>query len=296
MKRVLKIVVGTLAAVSLAVGGLTSAWLAGVHIPLASGTTYMKISKLSLANNAAAPKGTFFMLLVGSDLRPGVGGARGDALHVVGINTAKNSAVMIDIPRDTCFNGEKINSANTRGGPRGQADAVSGLMGGVPISYVIEVDFAGFTNIIDGMGGVIVDVPTEMHDSYSGAYFQPGRQRLTGSQALAFSRDRHDFPSSDLVRTQNQGLLIIEALRGMQTAANSAAGEFRLLSLFGRHARLDGLGLKDLYRMGRIAHRLDPAKVRNVLWPTGGGGCLAPTSAGDSLAADFKDDAILQAH
>jgi LCP family protein required for cell wall assembly len=295
-RRILKIVVGSVAAISLAVGGLTSAWLAGVHIPLASGTTYMKVSKLSLANNAAARKGTFFMLLIGSDLRPGVGGARGDALHLVGINTAKNSAVMIDIPRDTCFNGDKINAANSRGGPRGQADAVSSLLGGVPISYVIEVDFAGFTNIIDGMGGIIVNVPTAMHDSYSGAFFEPGRKLMNGSMALSFSRDRHDFPSSDLVRTQNQGLLIIEALRGMQTAANSAGGEFKLLSLFGRHAKLDGLGLKDLYRMGRIAHGIDPAKVRNVLWPTGGGGCLAATGAGASLASDFKDDAVLQTH
>jgi hypothetical protein len=114
--------------------------------------------------------------------------------------------------------------------------------------------------------------------------------------ALSFSRDRHDFPSSDLVRTQNQGLLIIEALRGMQTAANSAGGEFKLLALFGRHAKLDGLGLKDLYRMGRIAHGIDPNKVRNVLWPTGGGGCLAATGAGASLASDFKDDAVLQTH
>jgi LCP family protein required for cell wall assembly len=295
-RRVLKIVAGTIAALSLAVGGLTSAWLAGVHIPLASGTTYMKISKLSVADNGNAPKGTFFMLLVGSDLRPGVGGARGDALHVVGINTAQHSAVMIDIPRDTCFNGEKINAANSSGGPRGQANAVSSLLGGVPIAYVVEVDFAGFTNIIDGMGGITVDVPTAMNDRYSGAVFSPGPQHMNGGQALAFSRDRHDFPSSDLVRTQNQGLLIINAMRSMQTSADSAGGEFKLLALFGRHARLDGLGLKDLYRMGRIAHGLDPAKVRNVLWPTGGGGCLAPTGAGASLAADFKDDAVLQAH
>src|SRR4051812_10701583 len=151
---------------ALAFGGLTSAWLAGVRLPFASGATYMKIQKLSLANNAAAPNGTFFMLLIGSDLRPGVGGARGDALHLVGINPSQNTASMIDIPRDTCFNGSKINAENTRGA-RAQADAVSSLLGGVPISFVIEVDFAGFTSIIDGMGGITVDVPFAMHDRYS---------------------------------------------------------------------------------------------------------------------------------
>jgi LCP family protein required for cell wall assembly len=291
-----KVIAGTVTALALAVGGLTSAWLAGVHVPFASGATYLTIQKLSAADNAGSPGGTFFMLLIGSDLRPGVGGARGDALHLVGINPAQSTATMIDIPRDTCFNGDKINAANTSGGPRGQANAVSALLGGVPISFVIEVDFAGFTSIIDGMGGIAVDVPTAMNDSYSGAVFSPGRQHMNGGQSLAFSRDRHDFPSSDLVRTQNQGLLLIGALRSMNAQASSAGGEFRLVAAFGRHAQLDGVGLKDLYRLGRFAHRLDPAKVRNVLWPTGGGGCLAPTGAGASLAADFKDDAVLQTH
>jgi polyisoprenyl-teichoic acid--peptidoglycan teichoic acid transferase len=295
-RRVLKIVAGVVSAAVLSVAGLSAAWLAGVQIPFASGATYLKIQKLALANNAGAPNGTFFVLLVGSDLRPGVGGARGDALHLVGINPSHNAVSMIDIPRDTCFNGDKINAQNSRGGPRGQANAVSQLLGGVPISFVIEVDFAGFTNVIDGMGGLSVNVPFPMHDRYSGAYFSPGVQHMNGGQALAFSRDRHDFPNSDIKRTENQGLLLINALSTMQKNARSAGGEFKLLALIGRHARLDGIGVKDLYRLGRIAHRIDPAKVRNVVWPTGGGGCLAPTGAGASLAADFRDDAILQSH
>jgi polyisoprenyl-teichoic acid--peptidoglycan teichoic acid transferase len=294
-RRVVKIIAGTVATFAVALGGLTSAWLAGVHVPLASGTTYMKIQKLQIANNAAAPDGTFFILLVGSDLRPGVGGARGDALHLVGVNPSQNAASMIDIPRDTCFNGDRINSYNTNG-PRSQADAVSALTGGTPISYVIEVDFAGFTSIIDGMGGITVDVPMPMNDRYSGAVFSPGVQHLNGGQALAFSRNRHDFPNSDLQRTVNQGTLLINALRSMQTQANNAAGEFKLLALFGRHAKLEGVGLKDLYRMGRIAHRIDPGSVRNVAFPTGGGACLATGGGAASLLADFRDDAVLQVH
>jgi LCP family protein required for cell wall assembly len=295
-RRIVKVVLGTFTALSLAVGGLGAAWLSGHRIPFASGSTYFKITKLATADNAAAPDGTFYMLLIGSDLRPGVGGARGDALHLVGVNPSQNSASMIDIPRDTCFNGNKINAANGSGGPRGQADAISALTGGTPISYVVEVDFAGFTNIIDGMGGITVDVPTAMNDRYSGAVFSPGPTHMTGTQALAFSRDRHDFPNSDLTRTVNQGVLLLGALRTMQTAADHAAGEFKLLALFGRHARLDGLGLKDLYRLGRIAHRLDPAAVKNVVLPTGGGSCLSLGGGASSLFADFHDDAILQSH
>ena len=55
--------------------------------------------------------------------------------------------------------------------------AVGGLIG-VPVSYVVDVDFAGFQGLVDGVGGVNINIPFEMHDSYSGAYFQPGVQHL----------------------------------------------------------------------------------------------------------------------
>src|SRR5262249_7825162 len=160
---------------------------------------------------------------------------------------------------------DKINAANAgpTGNPLGQAQAVSSLTG-IPINYVIEVDFDGFTSIIDGIGGITVNVPTPMHDSYSGAYFSPGPVHMSGDQALRFSRDRHDFPSSDLVRTMNQGALLLDALHDMQRSATNASGEFNLLALLGRHAQIKGIGLKDLYRLGRVAGKLDANKVRNV--------------------------------
>lgn len=296
IRRIVKIALAFVTAMVVAVAGLAGAWFAGLRIPVASGATWMKVEKLQVADNAAAPKGTFFALLVGSDLRPGVGGARGDALHLIGVNPSQHAATILDVPRDTCFNGDKINAANSRGGPRGQADAVSSLTGGTPISWVIEVDFDGFTKIIDGMGGITVNVPTQMHDTYSGAYFNPGPLHMSGGQALSFSRDRHDFPSSDLVRTVNQGQLLVNALSDMNQQANTVSGEFRLLALFGRHAQLNGVGLTDLYKLGRVAHALNPSKVRNISVPTAGGNCLALAGSASSLFADFRDDAVLESH
>lgn len=296
-----RILLGTgavLVAAVLGTAGLLAAMLAGVRVPLASGATWMRLERTAAVDAAGAPDDPFFMLLVGTDLRPGVPGARGDALHLVGVNPQLDQATMLDIPRDTCLAGAKINGAHARGGPRGQADAVGELVG-VPVSYALSVDFAGFQSLVDGVGGVTVDVPFAMDDEYSGAVFDPGVQRLNGGQALAFSRDRHDFPSSDLQRTENQGLLIISALRQLQTEATGAAGEFRLLALLGRHAQVEGLGLRELYRLGRIARRLDPAQVRNVTIPVASGGCeggLTLTGAAGSLFADFADDAVLQEH
>jgi LCP family protein required for cell wall assembly len=271
-----------------------------VRLPLASGTTLIKVQRLASADYQGEPGGTQFILLIGSDLRAGVGGSRGDALHVLAVNPKRHKGTIVNIPRDTCaaipgYGSTKINAANAYGGPPLMAATINQMLG-VHISYSVLVDFEGFGAIVNGVGGVTINVPTNMNDHYSGAVFAPGTYHVDGGGALAFSRDRHDFPNSDIKRTENQGVLLLDALRSMNTQANSAAGEFKLLALFGRHAKLDGVSLKDLYRLGRIAHRLDPAKVRNVVLPTGGGGCLSVGGDAASLAADLRDDAVLQSH
>jgi LCP family protein required for cell wall assembly len=278
---------------------VTSAWLGGAHIPLVTGATYLRVEKIPPLRSAdrivGGPTRPFFLLLVGNDSRPGVGGARGDALHVLGINPARRQASMIDVPRDTCWQGDKINVGNTHG-PRAQADAVGGLLG-VSISFVVDVDFAGFIGLVDGVGGVDVNVPVAMHDSYSGAYFSAGVHHMSGLDALAFSRDRHDFPQSDIVRTANQGLLILDAMRGLGKKMQSAAGEFQMLALLGRHAQLDGVGIKDLYRLGRLAFVLKPDRIKSLVVPySSGGNCLTPAAAAAGLFADFRDDAVIESH
>ena len=296
LKRIVLALVATTTAVVVGCVGIFAAWMAGVHVPLASGATYVRIEKLAPITAAdrvgGGPSAPFFILLVGNDSRPGVGGARGDALHVLGVNPAKHQATMLDIPRDTCWNGDKINAGNTQG-PRTQATDVGGLVG-VQISYVVDVDFAGFTSLVDGVGGVKVDVPTVMHDYNSGAYFSPGPTHLSGAQALAFSRDRHDFPTSDIVRTHNPGILILAAMRQLRAQMQNAPGEFRLLALLGRHAQLDGVGIKDLYRLGRLAFSLNPDRIQNITMPYTGGQCLGLGAGAAGLFADFRDDAIVE--
>jgi LCP family protein required for cell wall assembly len=295
IKRVLLTLAGATTALVLGCVGIFGAWMAGVHVPIASGATYLRVEKLTpvaavdrVGGGLGAP---FYILLVGNDSRPGVGGARGDALHVLGVNPAKHQATMIDIPRDTCWGGDKINVGNTRG-PRSQANDVGGLLG-IQISYVVDVDFAGFTGLVDGIGGVDVNVPMPMNDSYSGAVFSPGKNHMSGTQALSFSRDRHDFPTSDIVRTHNQGILILDAMRQLRAKMQNAPGEFKLLALLGRHAQLDGIGMKDLYRLSRLAFSLNPDQIQNIVIPYTGGGCLGLGAGAQSLFADFRDNGVV---
>jgi LCP family protein required for cell wall assembly len=298
LKRALLASAALVVIFTLGVVSLGAAWLAGYRVPIASGATYIRVEKLASsgeADAAAGPTSTFFIALIGNDDRPGVGGARGDALHLVGVNPKLHKATMLDVPRDTCWAGDKINTANATGGAPAQAEALGGLIG-VPVSYAVDVNFDGFIRLVDGVGGFEMNVPVEMNDPNSGAFFKAGVQHMTGDEALRFSRNRYDFPSSDIARTENQGLLIIAGIAQMQKDAQTAGGQFRLIKSLYQHAQLHNLGVTDLFRLGRVMYDIPVKDIRNLTIPVGGGSCLELTGDAPGLFADFADDGVLQSH
>ena len=97
------------------------------------------------------------------------------------------------------------------GGPKLTIQTIENLTG-IHIDFYVLTSFAGLKSMIDAIGGVTVDVLQPMHDHFSGADFDPGPVHMTGAQALAFARDRHDFSRGDLDRSQNQGRLFLATL------------------------------------------------------------------------------------
>lgn len=268
----------------------------------APGRTAMEIRKLDEARFSPAPGKPVFVLVMGNDARPGQTQARGDALHVIGINPAAGRATILNIPRDTWTDVpgrgiDKINAGNYYGGPALEAKAVSELVG-VDIAIVLSTGFQGLSAMVDELGGVNVDVPQPMDDKNSGAVFPAGTVRMDGGAALAFSRNR-GLPGGDLTRTQDQGILILAGLAKLRGDGPTVTNTLRWLAVLARHTRLDGIGLAELYRLGRLALSIDPANVRNVTMP-GRVGSAANQSVvfvgagAPNLFADFRDDAILQ--
>ena len=296
--RSLAIGVGVLV---LALTGLVTAWLHGAPLPIASGTPSIKIQKFAAADYGGEPSGTQFLLLIGSDLRPGVGGSRGDALHVLAVNPRLHKGTLLNIPRDTCASipgsgTTKINAANAYGGPRLMTQTVNQFLG-VNITYSVLLDFAGFGAVVNGVGGVTIQVATTMNDHDSGAYYVPGPYHVDGGGALAYSRDRHDFARGDITRTANQASLILDAMAQLRARASTPSGAFRLLALLGQNATITGVSLSDLYRLGRLARSVNPANIRNYTIPVGGGMSCLPLLSGASAAfADFADDGVLETH
>ena len=268
------------------------------------GEAAMDIVKVESGRFIPEPGKPVFVLVMGQDARPGQAQSRGDALHVVGINAEAHRATILNIPRDTWTNIpgrgiDKINAANYYGGPLLQARAVSALVG-VDIPIVITTGFDGFADMIDELGGINVDVPFPMNDPMSGAVFPAGTVRMDGGAALAFARNR-SLSGGDFTRTHDQGILMLAGLAKLRDSAPTAANTLKWMAVLARHARFDGIGFGDLYRLGRLALSFDPDEVRNVTMPgtTGSAANQSVVFVGGSapaLFADFRDDAILQRH
>jgi LCP family protein required for cell wall assembly len=247
---------------------------------------------------------TVFLLALGSDERPGLGGARTDAVHVIGLNPTEGRATIINIPRDTWVDipghGQgRVNSAYTFGGPQLAAQTVGQLIG-VPLGFVIVTTFDGLKKMVDDLGGVSIDVPYLMSDPNSGAAFDPGPQRFDGYQALAWSRNRH-IPGGDIARTGHQAELIIHALGDLRAEGTDLTGMVHTLDVLYRNVRITGISAADVYRLGRAALAVDPSNVRSYTIPVTGGfkgsasvQFVHPSAGG--LFADFRDDAVLQNH
>lgn len=269
-----------------------------------SGDAAIEVIKVDEGRFIPTPGEPVFVLVMGHDARPGGGQSRGDALQLVGINPAAGQATILNIPRDTWVNVpgrgmDKINAGYYYGGPLLQARAVAALVG-VDIPIVLSTGFQGLADMVDELGGINVDVPFAMNDPMSGAVFPAGTVRMDGGAALAFTRNR-SLPGGDFTRSHHQGVLMLAGLAKLRDSSPTATNTLHWMAVLARHTRFEGIGLGDLYRLGRLVLSIDPANVRNITMP-GTTGSTANQSVvfvgggAPGLFADFRDDAILQGH
>jgi LCP family protein required for cell wall assembly len=178
-----------------------------------------KVRETSLS--PSIPSGDLlFVLVIGSDARPGqpvTSGTRGDAIHIVAVNPNRGIVSILGIPRDSYVSipgagTGKINGALAIGGPELMVRTVEHLTG-IHIDAYVLTGFAGFEHMVKAVGGFSIDIPYGMDDAYSGAHFRRGPTHLSGRQALALARNRHDAPGGDYGRSKNQGRIIVAAMR-----------------------------------------------------------------------------------
>jgi LCP family protein required for cell wall assembly len=170
-------------------------------------------------------------LLIGYDARSGpdgfgAAGSRSDTIILMRADPQQNTLSMLSFPRDlvvpiychdqsTVIATDRINSAWSSCGAPGTLNTIEKLTG-VPVNYLITVDFHGFKLLVNKLHGVYMDVDQRYLNTHGGPggyatiNLQPGYQKLNGQQSLDFVRFRHT--DSDLYRNARQQLFI-EALK-----------------------------------------------------------------------------------
>lgn len=144
----------------------------------------------------------------GSDAAPDAvfGSQRSDVIMVATIAADGQSASVVSIPRDSWVDipghgKNKINAAYAFGGPPLLIQTVEQLSR-VHIDHFAVIDFAGFAQMTDAVGGI--DVNVGQQSERDGVVVPAGPQHLNGAQALVYVRERYGLPGGDLDRVRRQ--------------------------------------------------------------------------------------------
>jgi len=160
------------------------------------------------------PNNYLNIVLLGSDKRPNSGAWRTDSMIIVSVNTETNVVRLLSIPRElwVYIPGHGYNRVNTAdlwgeldkkgtGPDRVKQTIYQNL--GIPIHYYVRVDFKGFMQILDTVGGVDIDVDCPLPDIKLTA----GMHHMDGKQALRYARSRKSTNDFDRGRRQRKVLL-----------------------------------------------------------------------------------------
>jgi LCP family protein required for cell wall assembly len=183
---------------------------------------------------AKADNGSQNILVLGSDTRAGTnkklgggtddGSARSDTAMIVHVYEGHQRASVVSIPRDTLVDrpectdtkgtahpaatGVMFNEAYSTGGAACAVKTVESITG-IRMDHYLEVDFEGFQQLIDDLGGVRITTTKDIHDRQSHLDLKAGPHTLNGEQALGLVRTRHGVgDGSDLGRIQLQQAFI----------------------------------------------------------------------------------------
>ena len=139
--------------------------------------------------------------------------SRSDVNILAIVNTDTKTALLISTPRDfyVPFNFRPASGAMdklTHAGIYGIEGSMQALGDyyGLPIQYYMRVNFTGFIDVIDTLGGV--DVVSDTSFANGGYFFQKGMNHLSGKAALRFVRDRYSFGEGDRARGRHQMAVI----------------------------------------------------------------------------------------
>jgi LCP family protein required for cell wall assembly len=237
------------------------------------------------------------VLLIGSDSRAGpnehfgagITGQRSDTIIVLHIAPEQHNVVALSIPRDSVVpilscppeagtagqkaqpgQVEQINATFADGGPGCLWKTIEQTTH-LRLDHFIELNFTGFEQVIDDIGGVSICLPFPVHDPQSRLNLTAGHHHVWGAEALAFWRARYIGEGSDLQRIQRDQYLMASLLQGIERS-HLASSPTRLLAVVTDAARYmttdSGLSLSVMTTIVDSLRGLSPGEVQFIELPT----------------------------
>jgi polyisoprenyl-teichoic acid--peptidoglycan teichoic acid transferase len=266
--------------------GLAAALAAGAAVAVsprpaavAEAAPAVTVQRAHAGSATPALKRRIVLLAIGSDSgAPKFGrggsaeGGRADALQLVVLDTVRRRGLMLSFPRDSYVpipghGTNKINAAMAFGGPSLLVATFERLTG-IPIDYYALTSFDGLTDMVNRVGGVQVNVDMTIRDQFAGAFLNKGRQKLSGRQALAYSRARKTLPGGDLSRSRHQGQVLLGGLATYQAqVAKDPARVMAWLAIMGDEVKSD-LPFPELLRLALLATKVPPSRIANQVVPS----------------------------
>lgn len=208
------------------------------------------------------------ILVMGSDTREGAGNAidqetgseASDTTILIHVSADRQRAYGISIPRDSMVDRPDCdlgaipaedyvmwNEAFSLGGVACTQQQFEQLTG-VFVDHYVVVDFNGFKNMVDAIGGVEVCIPETIDDREHGIYLEAGTREIEGKQALAYVRQRYAVGNgSDIGRMKRQQSFIASMANKVVSARTltDPVRLFRFLDAATESLRVDP-GLQDM--------------------------------------------------
>jgi LCP family protein required for cell wall assembly len=266
------------AVASVFVGGLARSYDAGKDViadPFPTGS------------RPAPSAGAQNILLIGSDSRSNYNpdgdhqkldiGGRSDALMLAHVPADRTGVYLMSIMRDSWVDVPghgmaKMNAAYAWGGVPLTVQTVERLLD-VRIDHVAEIDFEGFKDMTDALGGVTVDSPKAFEAR--GHTYAAGANRLDGDAALAFVRERYSFADADYTRVQNQQAFMRGILDGVLSKGTiTNPGRIQdFVTVTSKYLSVDeGLTFQTLVGLGWSLRDVRPSDLSTFTMPTAGTG------------------------
>jgi len=196
-----------------------------------------------------------------------------DTMMLLRFDPQSQRIVVFGIPRDTRierpkYGVEKINAVDKESGVTVAAQAVSKVLGGVPIDRYIRVNNIGVNKLIDGLGGVNVTIPKDIKYQDDAQHFyvnlKAGKQHLDGQGLMNFLRYRHDA-NGDIGRMQRQQV-VMQSLTEQALNPMNVARIPQLLSIVKSHIDTNLTG-EEILALGGFSLHTGKSKMQMLLMP-----------------------------